>query len=85
MTRTNNNCNGAVHCVGQIYSQAVWSLYKRKLQSAPYYYDDNTALEIVTRLTFIAGGNINTWFDSSGGCGSASGYKEYLAADGNSW
>eukprot|EP00804_Cyclotella_cryptica_P000077 CCRYP_013734-RC/>CCRYP_013734-RC protein AED:0.05 eAED:0.05 QI:386/1/1/1/0.62/0.55/9/209/1800 len=81
---SNRSCGGAVHCVGQVYSQAVWSLYKRTLQSAPYSYDDNTALEIVTRLTFIAAGNINTWFSGSppyGGCNSASGYREYLAAD----
>jgi hypothetical protein len=42
-TMSNNNCKGDVHCLGGVYSEAVWSLYKRKLQSAPYNYDDNTA------------------------------------------
>jgi hypothetical protein len=54
---SNSNCGGAVHCVGGVYSEAVWSLYKRILQAYPYNYDDNTALEITTRLTFIAAGN----------------------------
>jgi hypothetical protein len=74
-----------VHCLGLVYSEAVWSLYKRKLQKGPFYYDDNTALEIVTRLTFIAAGNVGTWFGGSapwGGCGGSSGYREYIAADG---
>jgi hypothetical protein len=56
-TWSNNNCGGKVHCVGGVYSEAVWSLYKRILQTAPYNYDDNTALEITTRLTYIAAGN----------------------------
>ena len=59
-------------------------MYKRHLQAAPYNYDDNTALEIVTRLTYIAAGNVGTWYsgsDTEGGCGSSSGYKEYLKAD----
>lgn len=74
-----------MHCSGLVYSDAVWSLYKRTLQEAPYYYDDNTALEVVTRLTYIAAGNIDTWYSGSppyGGCNSASGYRQYLAADG---
>ncbi|KAL3802772.1 hypothetical protein HJC23_007549 [Cyclotella cryptica] len=77
-------CNNQVHCMGYVYSEAVWSLYKRKLQSSPYNYDDNTALEIVMRLTFIAAGNVGTWFSGStpfGGCGTSSGYRQYLLAD----
>eukprot|EP00804_Cyclotella_cryptica_P017327 CCRYP_018997-RA/>CCRYP_018997-RA protein AED:0.04 eAED:0.04 QI:373/1/1/1/0.62/0.44/9/2479/759 len=78
------NCGNKVHCTGLVYSDAVWSLYKRILQEAPYNYDGNTALEIVTRLTYIAAGNIDTWYSGSppfGGCNSASGYRQYLAAD----
>lgn len=44
-----------VHCVGYVYSEAVWSLYARELPNY-YGYDDNTSLEIVTRLTYIAAG-----------------------------
>jgi len=85
----NKNCGSSVHCKGYVYSEAVWSLYKRHLQSPPYNYDDNTALEIVMRLTFIAAGNVKTWYSGCssttscqyGGCGSNSGYKAYIAAD----
>jgi hypothetical protein len=81
---SNANCGGSVHCVGAVYSEAVWSLWKRDLQSAPYNYDNNTAHEIVTRLTFIGAGNTGTWFSGGppyGGCASTSGYMNYLAAD----
>ena len=67
-----------------MYAEAVWSLYKRILREEPYNYDENTALEVVTRLTFIAAGNVKTWYSGNppyGGCGSASGYREYIAAD----
>jgi len=81
---SNANCGGSVHCVGGVYSEAVWSLWKRKLQSAPYGYDNNSATEIVTRMTFIAAGNTVTWFSGgppNGGCAASSGYMNYLAAD----
>jgi hypothetical protein len=74
----------SVHCRGHVYSEAVWSLWKRKLQSAPYNYDNNTAHEIVNRLTFIGAGNTGTWFSGGpplGGCAANSGYLNYLAAD----
>ncbi|MCP4572506.1 MAG: hypothetical protein GY838_09175, partial [bacterium] len=83
-TWSNANCGGSVHCVGGVYSEAVWSLWKRKLQQAPYNYDNNTAQEIVTRLTFIGAGATGTWFSGgppNGGCGGSSGYMNYLAAD----
>ncbi len=83
-TWSNANCGGSVHCVGGVYSEAVWSLWKRKLQSAPYNYDNNTAAEIVTRLTYIGAGSTGTWFSGgppNGGCGGSSGYMNYLAAD----
>ena len=78
-----------VHCLGYVYSEAVWSLYKRELNSF-YGYDENTSLEIVTRLTYIAAGNTYTWFGGyskspsgiwRGGCGTNSGYLSFLAAD----
>ncbi len=83
-TWSNANCGGSVHCVGSVYSEAVWSLWKRKLQSAPYNMDNNTAHELVNRLTFIGAGNVGTWFSGGppfGGCGSSGGYLNYLAAD----
>jgi hypothetical protein len=83
-TWSNANCGGSVHCVGGVYSEAIWSLWKRKLASPPYSLDSNTAHELVTRLSYIAGGNIGTWFSGSppnGGCAASSGYMNYLAAD----
>ena len=82
-TWSNANCGGSVHCIGYAYSEAVWSLYKRKLPEL-YGYDHITSLEIVTRLTYIAAGSVTTWFSGgppNGGCGGASGYKKFLAAD----
>ena len=76
---SNANC-GSVHCVGGVYSEAVWSLWKRELPSV-YGYDNNTAHEIVTRLTFIGAGATGTWFSGGppfGGCAANSGYKNYL-------
>ena len=55
MSIGNSICNDGVHCLGNVYSEAIWSLYKRTLRAAPFFYDENTSLEIVTRLTFIAG------------------------------
>ena len=83
-TWSNANCAGSVHCIGGVYSEAMWSLWKRKLVAAPYNMDANTAHEVVTRLTYIAGGNTTTWFSGSppnGGCAAGSGYLNYLAAD----
>ncbi len=81
---SNANCGGSVHCVGAVYAEAMWSLWKRELQSAPYNYDNNTAHEITTRLSYIGAGATGTWFSGgppNGGCGGSSGYMNYLAAD----
>jgi hypothetical protein len=80
-----NNCGDSVHCMGHVYSEAVWSLYKRKLPQM-YGYDDLTALELTTYLFFQASGNVATWYDKEGpfgGCGGNSGYRAFLAADDN--
>ena len=81
---SNANCGTSVHCIGAVYAEAVWDLWKRDLAGPPYNLDDNTALEVVTRLTFLGGGNVGTWFSGGppfGGCGASSGYLNYLAAD----
>ncbi len=82
-TWSNANCGSTVHCIGAVYAEAVWDLWKRDLP-AIYGMDNNTALEVVTRLTFLGGGNVGTWFSGGppfGGCGGTSGYLNYLAAD----
>ena len=81
---SNANCGGSVHCVGAVYAEAVWSLWKRELTAAPYNMSNNTAHEVTTRLTFIGAGNTGTWFSGgppNGGCAANSGYMNYLAAD----
>jgi hypothetical protein len=83
-TWSNANCGGTVHCVGSVYAEAVWSLWKRKLQSAPFNMDNNTSMEVATRLTYLGAGNVGTWFSGgppNGGCAGTSGYMNYLAAD----
>jgi len=85
-TWSNSNCGGSVHCVGSVYSEAVWSLWKRELQDPPYNMDNNTAHEVVNRLTFIGAGATGTWFSGgppNGGCDGSSGYMNFLAADDN--
>ena len=80
---SNANCSGSDHCRSAVYSEAVWSLWKRILPFA-YNYDTNTAQEIVTRLTYVGGGNVSTWFSGGppfGGCSAFGGYLNYLAAD----
>ena len=63
------------------YGPFIWNLYKIDLPFR-YGFDDNTSLKIVQRLTYIAAGEVDTWYtDSGGGCGSSSGYKEFLNAD----
>eukprot|EP00970_Alexandrium_tamarense_P011795 scaffold2570_cov223-Alexandrium_tamarense.AAC.21 len=84
VTWSNANCGDKVHCIGLVYSEAVWSLWKRDLPEL-YGIDDSSALEIVTRLTYIAAGNVASWFSESNapyaGCGGNSGYLSYLQAD----
>jgi hypothetical protein len=79
---TSGTC-GSSHCRGAVYAEAGWSLWKRDLPTI-YGMDNNTALEITTRLTYIGAGGVGTWFSGSppfGGCAATSGYKQFLVAD----
>lgn len=40
-SNANKDCGGRVHCLGSVYSEAIWSLYERELNSF-YGYDKNT-------------------------------------------
>ncbi len=83
-TWSNANCGGTFQCIGGVYSEAIWSLWKRLLQAAPYNMDNNTAHEVTNRLTFLGAGNTGTWFSGgppNGGCGGSSGYMNFLAVD----
>ncbi len=81
-----NNCGGSVHCKGHVYSEAVWSLYKRELPKLGY--DDLTSFELTTHLLYKAAVNVRAWYNENagapwGGCGGFTGYRAFLAADDN--
>src|SRR6185436_10357859 len=47
-------------------------------------YDSNTALEVATRLFYLAGQNVGNWYDCTAGvagCGAFGGYLNLVAAD----
>ena len=75
-----------MHCLGAAYSETVWDLLKRDLPTF-HGMDNNTALEVTTRLTFIGAGNAAGWFDRTGpppggaACAASQAYLQYLAAD----
>ena len=75
---------GSVHCRGTIYAEAIWDLYKRDLPTL-YGFDNNTALEVTTRLTYLGSDNVTTWYVTNngdqGGCAASSGYQQFLVAD----
>mmetsp|Transcript_13230 Transcript_13230/g.21722 ORF Transcript_13230/g.21722 Transcript_13230/m.21722 type:complete len:1098 (+) Transcript_13230:237-3530(+) len=87
MTWARNNCDeNGVHCKGNVYSEAVWSLYKRELPAMGY--DDLTAFELTTYLLYKAAGNVRGWYNENasapwGGCGGFTGYRAFITADDN--
>jgi len=81
---SNANCSGIVHCKGAVYSESVWDLKNRDLPTR-YGMDNNTALELTTRLTLVGASNVGRWFtdtaDGEDGCAAEAGYMNYIAAD----
>ncbi len=76
-------CGGASHCEGAAYAEAVFDLDNRDLP-AVYGMDFNTSHEIATRLTYVGGGAVGTWFTCAppfGGCNGDGGYLNFLAVD----
>ena len=80
----NSNCGSSPHCRGVLSAEAMWDLYKRDLP-AQHSYDDNTSMEIATRLVFLGSDNVGTWNSFSngneGGCAATHGYQQFLVAD----
>lgn len=74
-------CDDSVHCKGHVYSEAIWSLWKRDLPRV-YGYDDLTAQIITTSLVYKGAGNVKTWYNEkeTQSCGGF-GYEAFLAAD----
>ena len=79
----NGSC-GSPHCRSAVYSEALWDMFKRDLPSV-YGMDNNTAMEVVSRLAYIGGGNLNGWYATGGAvhanCGATFGYNQILLAD----
>jgi len=57
-------CGRSVHCLGYVYSEAIWDLYIRDLPRL-YSFDSNTSLEMVQRLTYQGGGKVSSWYSTS--------------------
>ncbi len=80
----NSNCGGSAHCRGVLSAEAMWDLYKRDLP-ARHGFDDNTSMEIATRLVFLGADNVGDWnaFNNGneGGCAATHGYQQFLVAD----
>jgi hypothetical protein len=78
-------CGLSTHCEGSVVSEAVWDLIHRDLAAAPFNLDANTALNLVARLQYLGGGNVERWYQCTpggvGGCLADSGYMNYLAVD----
>jgi hypothetical protein len=80
-------CGQETHCEGMVAAEAGWDLFALDLQSAPFNYDLNTALQITTRLIYLAAGNIGSWYQCSpgpvqlSGCLADGGYLNLLAVD----
>jgi len=79
-------CGKEVHCESAPASEAIWDLAARDLQSAPFYYDKQTAFMITTRLAYIGSGSITNWYSCScpnvsNGCAATNGYMQWIAAD----
>jgi hypothetical protein len=88
-------CGNGTHCEGSMASEGVWDLLKRDLPAfngAGFAIDSNTALEMVTRYYYTAGGALGNWYNcnpaslsGSGsygdGCNADGVYLNFLAAD----
>jgi CARDB len=78
-------CGLSTHCEGSVVSEAMWDLVHRELPAAPFQLDNNTALNLVARLQYLGGGNVDNWYQcvegGIAGCGADSGYMNYLAID----
>ena len=76
-------CGGSSHCEGAVYAEALFDLVNRDLPSL-FGLDFNTAHEIGTRLSYLGGGAVGSWYTCTppfGGCNADGGYLHYLAAD----
>ena len=84
-TVSSGPCGLSTHCEGSVVSEAMWDLVHRDLAGAPFGLDANTALNLVARLQYLGGGNVDYWYQcvegGIAGCAADSGYMNYLAID----
>jgi hypothetical protein len=76
-------CNKATHCEGKIVGETAFDLARRDLTQPPFSMDANTAHEVNTRLWYLGGQSVTSWYTCAvgGGCGATGGYMQVLAAD----
>ena len=77
-------CGREVHCEGQTAAEVGLGPPFRDLRAAPFNFDENTALELATRLGFLGQQSVTSWYTcnpAGGGCGATGGYMLFLAAD----
>jgi hypothetical protein len=80
-------CSRQVHCAAAPQRQAAWDLVTRDLTTGPFNMSSETAFITGNRLFYQGSGNIGLWYScnctngTSDGCGAASGYMQWLAAD----
>jgi len=72
------------HCRGAAYSESIWDILKRDLPTF-YGMDNNTALEVTTRLTHVTSNVVTGWYATGGSpnanCGATFGYNQMLIVD----
>jgi hypothetical protein len=77
-------CCSSSHCRGAVYSETLWDIFKRDLPSV-YGLDNNTAMEITSRLMYVGGGILSGWYPPAGSphanCSASFGYNQILVAD----
>jgi hypothetical protein len=82
-------CGREVHCEGQIAAEVGWDLGARDLRNPPFNFDENTALELATRITYVGMQTLTSWYTCAAGCqgagtcgcGATGGYLLALGAD----
>jgi hypothetical protein len=78
-------CGRINQCESLIVAEAAWDLFARDLRNpATFNYDEDTALEVATRLFYLGSQNVGDWYAcnaSLSGCGALGGYLNLLAAD----
>jgi uncharacterized repeat protein (TIGR01451 family) len=76
-------CGRLQHCESVIVAEAIWDLFARDLPIT-HGYDANTALEVATRLFYLAAPFVSDWYActaGTAGCAGTGGYLNFLAAD----